>query len=515
MKYSLGIDIGTTNVKGTLLSDDHTVVAEASKAHNLNMLGNGGVEQNPEDWWNGVHYILQAFQHEGIDLKEIEVVGVSGHGCSLAAVDKAGDPIRPALSSLDVRSANHNRWMEENATDVILEANGNRPGTYNIESKLLWYKETEPRNYLNTYKIVTATAFIVSRLTGKFVMNLSDGGILFSYDAYQRNWSDNVIDRLGVKRELFPDLLTCQTIVGGVTSQRASETGLRSGIPVIAGGEDTSSAGLATGTVRPNQAFVSLGSQGTIEVCIDNPIKEPRLLSFPHVLEGMTLLGGSMSTAGIGLEWCLREFCPDLIERSQRTGENPFTLMEKEASNIPPGADNLIFLPYMSGELHPILDSDARGVFIGLTLNHTRAHMIRSIMEASSFAIKHNLSIVLEHIEQVDEIRLTGGPSKSQIWAQSIANMTGTPVKVISAIGSDGGAPLGTAILAGTAIGLLNLEEALNSLLQIEREYHPEKEVVNHYNKLFPIYLETYTNLKGTFKKLASIEVPKSGCLAP
>jgi len=247
------------------------------------------------------------------------------------------------------------------------------------------------------------------------------------------------------------------------------------------------------GVVQPGQAFLSMGTASTIYIVQDSPIFQPQMLAFSHVIPDRTLIGASMVAGGAALEWAKSTIAPD-------TG---FDALLQLASESPAGANGVIFLPYLSGELQPINDGHARAVFFGMSLHTQRKDLVRAVIEGTAYAIAHNLKIASESGIQVDEIRATGGPMRSKLWRQIIADVTGRQVSVLA---DNAGAPLGNALLAGAGIGLINDLPALAMQVAGEAQiYEPDPVNNARYQDLFAIYQDLYPALKSLYVRLSNI----------
>lgn len=504
--YFLGIDIGTTNTKGLLLSDQLEIIAEGTAGYPIHFLGGGGVEQSPDDWWTACCNILKGFWKRGINPHHIKGIAVSGHGASLVVVDENGESIRPAISSLDTRCTKQKEHIREKANELILNINGNSIGAWNFEPKLLWMRDTEPENYKRMPHFLTATSFINYKLTGQRFVNISDGGIALTFDRKSGdNWSSDIAQAIGIEEDKYPTCLPCSDIIGSITRDAAEATGLPEGIPVLAGGEDTSSAALGVGVVDPGQAYMSLGTQGTVGVCTDQFEIRPEILGFPHVIQSLNLLSGSMSSVGAGMQWFVEQWCKDLIQlsKSEACKSNVFKLLEELCEkHTKPGSNGLLFLPYLSGELHPIQNEAATGVFFGLKLEHKREHMARAVMEGTAHAIRHNLSYAESVSGKVNELRAVGGPTRNTLWCQIMADVTQRPIKVIRVKGGDGGAPLGNAILAMNKLTGQDIKGMLSQCLKIEREYIPNKNAKSIYDSHHQVYKKLYPQIRDLFPQI-------------
>jgi xylulokinase len=418
---------------------------------------------------------------------------VRGQGCAVTLLDERGEPLRPAIIWMDSRSEPQCELLRERCAELILQRNGKQPAPYNADPVLLWLQAHEPAVLARASTSLTTTGYLNYRLCGRPVENLSDASILFAFDLAAKQWSEELITCFELPRRLYPPLAACQELIGELTPHAAAELGLRPGIPIVAGGEDTASAGLAIGVARPGQALLSLGTAGTLYVAQEQPTVDPRLLAFLHVLDGQTLIGGSMAAVGAALEWC----------RSVLGEQLDYDGLTALAAQSEPGAGGVLFLPYLSGELQPINDGNARGVFFGLSLNTERSHLARAVMEGAAFAMRHNLDIARQAGASVAEIRAVGGPTRSRLWSQIIADVTGCPLLTF---GDNAGAPLGNALLAAAGVGLIaDPGVVAQTAAQVGQTIEPNPATRERYDALFGIYQQLYPALKLPFAAAARI----------
>ncbi len=496
----LGLDIGTASAKGVLLTADGVVVASAGSAsYPLHRPRAGWVEQDPADWWGAACSVIQKLVGERRSGDRVAAVAVSGQGCACTLVDVDGTVLRPALTWLDTRASAETDEMAAAWAPAVEALNGNAIGAYNVEPKLRWLINHEPETVARAAYTLTTTAYVTRCLTDRVVMNHADGGILFAYDAARRDWSHSLLRNVGLPGALYPPLYPCTEVIGQVTRAAADATGLAMGIPVVAGGEDTPSAALSMGVSRPGDTFLSLGTAAVVGVCLSagQRLREPRLLSYPHVLPELSITSGSMSSAGGAVEWLMREFGP-----AYGSAADGYTALNQAVAGSEPGAGGLIFLPYLSGELHPILDAHARGVFVGLSGATTRGDIARALLEGSAMAIRHNLTVAAGAGARIKRLVATGGPTRSAEWRQIIADVTGQPLSVVAS----GGAPVGDALLAGAGVGLITDPGATaRAMATIEREYIPRPAAAARYDDMFPAYLRIYERLAPEFIYLAGL----------
>lgn len=496
---TLGIDIGTSSAKAVVADAEGTFFVSASRSYSYKSSAPGYAEQDPEDWWQAVRDLVQEILAAHPEIRgRLGGVGISGQGVAAVLVGQGRKPVRDAILWLDTRCAAEASELCARHGERLTAISGKTPAAYNVEPKLVWVRRHEPEHWRNTWKAMTTTGYITFRLTGQPVMNHSDAGILLSYDLKERVWSNEALSRMDLPREMFCDLASCSQVIGTVTPEAAGETGLPEGLPVVAGGEDTSSAGLAMGVVSEDAVQLSMGSASTIYVPLRGAASDSRLLAFPHVLDGLTLVGGSMVAGGLAADWFLHAF----EEPPHTAGAKVEALnaLSSRAAEVEPGSQGVLFLPYLSGELQPVNDGYARGVFFGLGLQTAKAHLFRAVLEGTAFAITHNLSLACELGAAPAEIVAVGGPVRNDLWCQIISDVTGLPLRAME---DRGGAAFGDAILAGMGAGLftdpLTMQQAH---AQARKHFLPRDDAHRRYRHLFMIYRELYPRLHDLFPKL-------------
>lgn len=496
---TLGIDVGTTATKAALADTEGKFFANAAKSYSYSKPRPGWVEQDPDDWWHAVCLATQELLHQHPDARErIAAIGVSGQGVASALVDAKGQPVRPAILWLDSRSAPQSDELQRRCGERIAAISGKSAAPYNVEPKLLWVRQNEPEIWQRAAKTLTTTAYVTFRLTGRFIMNHSDAGICLAYDLAGRAWSEELMEGIGVPASIYCDLAECHEVIGSLTPDVAKAMGLPHGVPVVAGGEDTSSAGLAMGVTSSESAQLSMGSASTIYVPLSTPATDPRLLAFPHVIEGLTLVGGSMVGGGAAMDWVAGA----LGEGDGKVSMEQLHALTESATEVPAGSGGLIFLPYLAGELQPVNDGFARGVFFGLDLSKTRGHMVRAVLEGTAFAIRQNLDITEVLGAKVRSLVAVGGPTRNKLWCQIIADVTRLPVQVMH---EKGGAALGDAILAALGVKLIPSAAAMQRAhATVMHQFTPDSRHRPVYDDLFAIYKELYPRLKDLFPQLAA-----------
>ncbi len=505
-KLLLGIDIGTSACKVTVFDLDGRVVAQSTKPYPVYYPSPGWAEQDPREWWNAVcEATKEIFLSGKADSKQIAGIGVDGQSWSAIPVDREGNVLYNTPIWMDTRSADICRNVVDRiGFEKIFGVSGNSFEPTYSTPKMLWFKETKPDIYKNTYKFLQSNSYIVYKLTGRFTQDVSQGYGVHAFNMKKGVWEDEFCDEIGISREKLPDIFACHEVVGEVTEDAAIATGLAKGTPVVAGGLDACCGTLGAGVIDVGQTQEQGGQAGGMSICVGEALAHPKLILSFHVVPNLWLLQGGTVGGGGSLKWFKQELGGYESEEEKKTGISAFKIMDDEAEKVNPGSDGLIFLPYMAGERSPIWDKHAKGVFFGLSYDKGRAHMIRSVLEGCAYALLHNLKTAEEIGVKVDVLNAMGGAANSRLWTQIKADVTGKVIKVPS---SDTATTLGAAILAGVGTGQYkSFEEAVERTVKIVRVHEPDMEKHKVYEKYYEIYLELYEKLKDTMRKLDGLD---------
>lgn len=471
----LAFDIGTSTVKGGIFSGDGELIARAEVAIRAQPGSNPLEHEVEAGRWiealTGLSARLQAGE------KSFEALLVSGNGPTLVPVSSSGRCLLPAMTWMDRRGLEEARLITE-ITGRPLDASFYLP-------KAAWIHRQRPRIYRQTAHFLTCPDYIDYYLTGEALTVLPEEG----FKEYL--WEPSVIEALGMDPAKFPQFVAPGSRIGQVTARAAEAIGLPAGTPVYSGGSDFSMSLLGTGTVRPGRACLRSGTSEGLNLCTESRVDDRRLISLPHPVAPYYNVSGIVSTSGGALDWLAR-----LLGSSQPDYRSLFA----EIRAVPAGARGLIFLPYLAGERSPHWDPLARGSFIGLTLQHGRAEMLRAAAEAVGFALLDIMAVMEENSLDVRELRVTGGQAKSGIWNQIKADITERRLLLPACTDSElmGAACLGLAALGRYA----SPAEAAEQIVRIEAAFEPRPEAGRVYHELFPLYREGYTRLKELFARL-------------
>ncbi len=497
-RLSLGIDIGTTNVKACILdTDSNKVIASGFQEHPLSHPKPGYAEQEGDNYWNAVVSAIKQCLSGGVDPSEIAGVGLSGLVGVMLPIGKNKRPVRPGMIWMDARSEVECQEIRDSVgEDKINWVNGNRVAPWFIEPKALWLKKHEPENFEKTYKLLSPSGYCTLRLSGEFTINTGDAQLFYPFDYQKEEWNKELADEIGIPIEKYAKIYQSHEIVGEITQEAADETGLMPGTIVVAGGTDISSAALGCGVLNAGQAYYSMGTGSNLGIMIptEKRVEEYRILKWPHVLPGLTMFDGPMAFTGASLKWFRDMFADPERSIAEKLGENIFELLTRQAAKVPPGAEGVMYLPYMGNSLSPNWNSTAKGVFFGLQLSTSRAHIIRALVEGVAYDLYSNVKIAKDAGVVVNELTLNGGPTKSLFWNQITSNVTNLPLAITDV---DEAAPLGDAILAATGAGIYkNPTEPIGDLVKIVGSVEPDPKLHEMYEDYYGIWRRVYQKLK-------------------
>ena len=434
----------------------------------------------------------------GHDPREVGGIGCDGVSWTLIPVDRNCRALYPALIWLDRRAQAETEWLNALPdADHLICLDANPLDAAYITPKLLWLKEHQPAIFDAADCFLDATGYITAKLTGEFICDLTQAYGYHFFDMARDRWDETAASLLGIPLEKMPRLCPCTEVVGRLTAAAAAQTGLPAGIPVIAGCLDAASGALGAGVTQLGQTNEQGGQAGGFAVSLDHVVVEPQLIFSHHVIPGQYLLQAG-TVGGGSLGWFR-----DILGQ-----EIPFEQFSAAAAEVPPGANGLIFIPYMAGERTPLWNSHARGVFFGLSYATTRADMLRAMMEGAAFAVADNLSIAEAHGVRVSECLGSGGATQSAVWCQIKADVYNTPFIVARrADGGEGGHSLGLSALTAYGVGLCDdIGAYVERLLPRRQVFEPSAERHAVYAEQFGLYRDVARKLLPDFDRLAALQ---------
>jgi xylulokinase len=440
--FVLGIDVGTGGTRALIMNEKGRIVASATEDHRPFASPKiGWAEQEPDDWWRAatvaVRKALAAGKLQG---DQIACVGFSGQMHGAVMLDEAGNVVRSALIWCDVRTEDQRRELDEKlGRERIIEYTCN-PALANFTlTRFLWTREHEPENWRRVRAVMLPKDYVRFRLTGVRATDVADASGTLLLDVARRTWAPEMLRACDVDVSMLPSLHESQDVCAQVSSVGAQETGLMAGTPVVAGAGDQAAGAIGMGIVTPGAVSATIGTSGVVFAATDRPALDPRgrLHTFCHAIPGRWHVMGVTQAAGLSLRW--------FRDRFSGRGSETYGELTSEAARVPPGADGLLWTPYLMGERTPHLDPNARASLVGLTASHTRAHVVRAILEGVAFSLKDTFTIFEEMNVPVRSIRLGGGGARSTLWRQIQADIYGHAIEIVEA---EEGAAYGAAILA-------------------------------------------------------------------
>lgn len=503
MNYLIGIDIGTSGTRSVLFDEKLNVVSSASEEYPLYQPHNGWAEQNPEDWAKAtINTIKTIIKDSGIDKGNIKGIGLSGQMHGLVMLDENNAVIRPAIIWADQRTEKECVEITEKVgRKRLIEITANPALTGFTASKILWVKNNEPDNYSRCKHILLPKDYVRFVLTGEYATDVSDASGMQLLDVPKRQWSDEILDILEIDKDKLAKVYESPEITGKIKKSIALETGLKEDTIVVAGAGDNAAAAVGTGVVTDGSAFTTIGTSGVVYAHSSKVYIDPkgRVHTFCCAVPNSWHVMGVTQAAGLSLKW----FKNNIYEGVNSTEKASYESINKQIEEVEIGSEKLIYLPYLMGERTPHLDPNARGVFFGLSAKHDKKNIARSVMEGVSFSLKDCYDILLEMGLEIDEMMITGGGARSNVWRQMLADVFNCNVRTIQ---SEEGASLGAAILAGVGAGIFeSVEYACKKYIKKDKEIIPNENNHNSYNEYHELYGDIYRNLKESFKKLSEI----------
>jgi xylulokinase len=481
--YLIGVDIGTTSLKVTVLDEAGNVVRNLQREYALITPSAEWVELEVSTYWVNFCSLIRELL-EDINPSEIKAIGIDSQGETLICLDKDGEPLRNAIVWLDNRSSEESKTIEDKFGQERVFTITGQPEIIPTfpATKILWLKNKEPETFQKVHKYLLLKDYLIYKLTGSFS---TEGSILSSsllFNIIKRCWWTEVLDFIEITSSHLPEIMEPGEPAGKISRNVADELGLSTSTQVVHAGMDQTAGMVGAGNIEPGIVSETTGAALAICATLDKPVisKKYGIPCQYHSAKNKYLLQPWCPTAGMSLKWFRDKFCEG------KTYDELTTM----ASNVGAGSEGLVLLPHLAGAGSPEFNPDARGVFFGFTLRHGREHFVRATIESIAFMIKTNLEVLEEMGIEAKEIRVLGGGAKSSLWNSIKADITAKP---IVSLRNEECATSGSAILAGVAAGVYSsLEEAIGIVVKEKERFFPRKENEEIYKKAYKKYLEVY-----------------------
>ena len=488
----IGIDLGTSSTKLLLSDEKGNILNTVSKDYPLIFPHPGWSEQDPELWWKacaeGIPELLKGF-----DASSVAGIGSGGQMHGLVALDKDDNVIRPAILWNDGRTAEEVVYLnEEIGRKKLSELTANIAFAGFTAPKILWMKKNEPENFARISKIMLPKDYINYRLTGVHCCDYSDASGMLLLDVKNKKWSKEMLDICSIKESQMPALFESYEVVGSLKGDVAGLLGLPKTVKVVAGAGDNAAAAVGTGTVGEGKCNISIGTSGTVFISSDHFGVDPNnaLHAFAHADGGFHLMGCMLSAAS-----CNKWFCEDIL------GSDDYAALQSAINPENLGKNHVFFLPYLMGERSPINDTDARGTFVGMTMDTSRADMVQAVLEGVAFAIRDSVEVARSLGIEIKRSKICGGGSKSPLWKSIFANVLGIPLDMVK---TEQGPGFGAVMLAMVGCGLYkDVQSAADSLVSTASTVEPDDKLVALYEERYGRFKQIYPAMKGLFSRIS------------
>jgi xylulokinase len=509
-QYLLGLDHGTGGVKGCIIDEAADVLGYAYREYPIYSNAPGWSEHDPETYWSAAcEVIRECIAAAGIRPEEIKGIANSSALPSLVMVDRKHRPIGLAYNLMDRRATEQVEWLREHiGEERLFEVSGNRLEDHPLLVNLMWERQNRPESFARIHKALTIDGYIRLRLTGRATANFSSGAFFgVAYDLKRNCFEERLLQEIGLDPEILPEFFPCEQIVGQTLPDAARAAGLVAGIPVAAGSVDCNAGWMGGGAVRAGDIQINLGTCGVIGVIHEDPeLIVDTMINCSYVTDSRKVFATVAATTcgGQSLRY-LRDNFSQLEVATEKAvpGFSAYESMEKQAEPVPIGCEGLVVLPYLMGERTPLWDVNARGVVFGMSLHHTKAHLVRATMEGVAFAMYDSFQIIRQRSSKVNfPIVLNEGGARNRLWRRIITDVFNVPTVFVK---SRIGAPMGDAILAGVAVGVFKDFSIARAKAEYVDPMEPVPESHERYMEYYRLFGDLYRDLKRDFERLARI----------
>ena len=507
MQYMIGVDIGTTSTKAVLFDEAGHFVAKHSITYPLMHNEVDASEENPDTIFDAVLMTVKHVVREhGIEHDQLKFMSFSAQMHSLIAMDKDNQPLTESITWADNRaSAYAQKLKEEHEGHEIYRRTGTPIHPMSPLAKIYWLKHEYNALFNQTARFVDLKSYILYQLFETWVIDESLASATGMFNLQEREWDKDVLDLLGLSSNHLPEALPTTHVLKGMKHRYATLMDIDPNTPIVIGASDGVLSNLGVNAYQPGEVAVTIGTSGAIRTVVDRPVTDPKERIFCYVLdENQYVIGGPVNNGGVVLRWLRDELLASEVETAKRLGIDSYEVITQIASRVKPGANGLLFHPYLAGERAPLWNADVKGSFFGLTLAHQKEHMIRAALEGVLFNLYTVYLALIEVMgETPQQLKATGGFSKSELWRQMMADIFDTPLSVPESYESS---CLGACLLGLKALGEIEDYSVVEEMVGTTFEHQPETESVQAYQELLPLFIDLSRSLTEHYHKIATFQ---------
>ena len=504
-KYILAHDAGTGGDKAVLTDLEGRIVESAYQPYEVYYPRPDWAEQDPEELWAAVAETTRlVLEKSGIDPADVAGVGVSAQMFNLLPVDEACRPVTRMLSWLDVRSVEQaDRIAGDEMRAFLYDHTANVPTAKDIIPKILWLRDKRPDLWDRTRWLLDCKEYILFKLTGEVGIDWHGASVFFLFDPHKKVWDEEVCARLGIPVEKLPPAFPSTHVLGEVTPEAAAATGLRAGTPVVICAGDVAVAQSGSGANREGRAHLCIGTATWVGVSSttlrNDPVKPFWALN--HIDPYKWVIAGEMETGGGALQWYRNLLGGEEARQAEARGISTYQVLDELGASAPPGSDDLVFTPWLSGERAPVLDHYARGAFLGMSLGHTRAHLTRAVMEGVAYHVRWIIEAMENVGFDIGDLQAIGGGNASPLWTQIIADITGRTLRIVEHPLEAGA--MGAALAVAVGLGIYPDMDAVDDLIKVRRIVEPQEANQAVYERMYLMFRDFYTALAPIYQARA------------
>jgi gluconokinase len=505
--YMIGVDIGTTSTKTVLFNQDGEVIQQENIGYPLHTPDISTAVQDPEEIFQAVlHGLSNVMKSSGCSKKDISFISFSSAMHSVIAMDENDLPLTPCITWADNRSEAWTRKIKEELNGhEVYKRTGTPIHPMSPLSKIAWLKDDQPEIAAKVKKYIGIKEYIFKKFFDQYVVDHSLGSATGLMNLKRLDWDEEALTIAGISRDQLSSLVPTTTLFRNCNSDFAKQIGIDPETPFVIGASDGVLSNLGVNAIEKGEIAVTIGTSGAIRTIIDEPQTDEKGRIFCYALtENHWVIGGPVNNGGVVLRWIRDEFAASELETAKRLGIDPYEILTKIAERVRPGADGLLFHPYLAGERAPLWNSNVRGSFFGLTLSHKKEHMIRAALEGVIYNLYTVFLALLECMDQpVTRIQATGGFARSEIWRQMMSDIFDTEVVVPEVYESS---CLGACILGLYATGRINSLEAASHMIGSTHKHTPNPIAVKEYRELLPIFISLSRKLEEDYTRIADYQ---------